>query len=81
MHRRQVRSVTIEGGTTPPLRPLGSTADDAERELSVGILLIWQFSVYIGMETPDANESSKYLDAVRTFADKPEILFRVKENC
>ena len=47
----------------------------------VGLLLIWLFSVCIGMETPDANESSKYLDAVRTLADKPEILFGTVEDC
>ncbi len=46
----------------------------------IGILLIWLFSVCIGMETLDANESSKYIDAVRTFADKPEILFGIVED-
>ena len=35
----------------------------------LGILLIWQFSVCFGTEIPDANDSSKYLDAVREFAD------------
>jgi pectate lyase len=35
----------------------------------LGILLICQVSVCIGTDTPDANQSSKYLDAVRTFAD------------
>jgi len=34
-----------------------------------GIFLIWQFSICLGTETSDANESTKYLDAVRTFAD------------
>jgi len=35
----------------------------------LGILLIWHFSACLGAETPDANESTKYLDAVREFAD------------
>lgn len=35
----------------------------------LGILLIFQLSVCIGTDTPDANQSSKYLDAVREFAD------------
>jgi pectate lyase len=33
------------------------------------ILLLYQFSVCLATEAPDPNESSKYLDAVRTFAD------------
>ena len=35
----------------------------------LGILLSWQLSIYLATESPDANESSKYLDAVRIFAD------------
>jgi len=35
----------------------------------LGILLVCQFSVCLGKAIPDANESTKYLDAVRTFAD------------
>ncbi|MHC4243079.1 MAG: hypothetical protein ACYSU4_11800, partial [Planctomycetota bacterium] len=35
----------------------------------LAIMLICQFSVCFGKEAPDANNSSKYLDAVRTFAD------------
>ena len=35
----------------------------------LGILLVCQFSVCLGTETPDANDSTKYLDAVREFAD------------
>ena len=34
-----------------------------------GILLILQCAVCVAAETPDHNESSKYLDAVREFAD------------
>jgi len=34
-----------------------------------GILLICQFSVCLGTELPDANDNSKYLGVVRTFAD------------
>lgn len=34
-----------------------------------GILLICQFSVCLAVNNPDANDSSKYLDAVREFAD------------
>jgi len=37
--------------------------------LVLDILLVCQFSVCLGTEIPDANESSKYLNAVRTFAD------------
>jgi pectate lyase len=33
------------------------------------LLLICQFSICLGTESTDANESSKYLDAVRIFAD------------
>ncbi|MBC8218434.1 MAG: ankyrin repeat domain-containing protein [Planctomycetes bacterium] len=33
----------------------------------LGILLVCQFSVSLATETPDPNESSKYLNAVRTF--------------
>ncbi len=33
------------------------------------ILLICQLSVCLGKEAPDVNESSRYLDAVRTFSD------------
>ncbi len=44
----------------------------------VGILLIWQFSVCIGMETPDANESSEYSAAVRGYAGNPTLeLWRI----
>ncbi|MFC1795071.1 hypothetical protein ACFL3Q_15980, partial [Planctomycetota bacterium] len=32
-------------------------------------MLLFQFSICLGTEIPDANESSKYLDAVREFAD------------
>ena len=35
----------------------------------LGIFLIPQYAVCFAAETPDANESSKYLDAVREFAD------------
>lgn len=35
----------------------------------LAILLICQLSVCLGKEAPDANNSSKYLDAVREFAD------------
>jgi len=35
----------------------------------LGMLLIYQFSVCLGKEAPDPNQSSKYLDAVRQFAD------------
>ena len=34
-----------------------------------GLLLICQFSIRLGAKTSDPNESSKYLDAVREFAD------------
>ncbi len=34
-----------------------------------GILLIWQSSVCLATESQAANDSSKYLDAVRKFAD------------
>lgn len=33
------------------------------------ILLICLFSICLGKEGPDTNNSSKYLNAVRTFAD------------
>jgi ankyrin repeat protein len=35
----------------------------------LGMVLICQFSVCLGKEAPDPNQSSKYLDAVREFAD------------
>jgi hypothetical protein len=35
----------------------------------LGILLICQFTVCFGTETADPNQSSKYLDTVRQFAD------------
>ena len=35
----------------------------------LGILLVCQFSVSLATETPDPNESTKYLSAVREFAD------------
>jgi pectate lyase len=35
----------------------------------VGIVLICQFSLGLATETPDPNDTSKYLNAVRTFAD------------
>ncbi|MHC4542371.1 MAG: hypothetical protein ACYS74_21730 [Planctomycetota bacterium] len=35
----------------------------------LGVLLILQLSTCLAAEAPDANDSSKYLDAVRTFAD------------
>ncbi|MBL7184872.1 MAG: ankyrin repeat domain-containing protein [Phycisphaerae bacterium] len=35
----------------------------------LGILLIWQLSVCLAAEHPDTNQSTKYLDAVREFAD------------
>ena len=35
----------------------------------LGILLVWLASACLGTEIPDANESSKYLNAVREFAD------------
>ncbi|HCO96842.1 MAG TPA: hypothetical protein DIU00_23365 [Phycisphaerales bacterium] len=35
----------------------------------LGIFLIPQYAVCFAAETPDANDSSKYLDAVREFAD------------
>jgi len=35
----------------------------------LGILLLLQFSVCLGTEIPDANDNSKYLNAVRMFAD------------
>ena len=39
------------------------------RRLMFGILLIFQLSICLATETPDPNDSSKYLDAVRVFAD------------
>ena len=39
------------------------------RWLIFGIVLIFQHSVCLATETPDPNESTKYLDAIRTFAD------------
>ena len=39
------------------------------RQAVLGIVLICQFSACLGTETPDPNDSSKYLNAVRTFAD------------
>ena len=39
------------------------------RRFIFGILLIWQFSICLATHTPEANNNSKYLDAVRTFAD------------
>jgi hypothetical protein len=50
------------------------------RRLIFGILLIFQLSICLATETPDPNESSKYLDAIRTFTDKPEILFGIMED-
>lgn len=35
----------------------------------LAILLICQLSVCLGKEAPNVNNNSKYLDAVRTFAD------------
>jgi len=35
----------------------------------LAILLVYQISVCLGKETTDPNNSSKYLDAVREFAD------------
>ncbi|MHC4630959.1 MAG: ankyrin repeat domain-containing protein [Planctomycetota bacterium] len=35
----------------------------------LGILLIYQFSACLAAETPNANDSTTYLDAVREFAD------------
>jgi hypothetical protein len=35
----------------------------------LGILLVCQFSVCLGKATPDANDTTKYLNAVREFAD------------
>jgi len=35
----------------------------------LSILLICQFSICLGKDTPDANDTSKYLSAVREFAD------------
>jgi hypothetical protein len=46
----------------------------------LGILLICQLTVCLATETADADYSSKYLDAVRTFAHKPETLFGVVED-
>ena len=37
--------------------------------LTFVILLLCQLSICLATEIPDPNESSKYLDAVRTFAD------------
>ena len=37
--------------------------------LMFGTLLVCQFSICLATETADPNESSRYLDAVRTFAD------------
>jgi len=37
--------------------------------LTFAILLICQLTICLGKEIPDANDSSKYLDAVREFAD------------
>jgi len=39
------------------------------KQLIFGILLIFQLPICLGTETQDANDSSKYLDAVREFAD------------
>jgi len=39
------------------------------RQAVLGIVLICQLSACLATETPDPNESSKYLDAVREFAD------------
>jgi hypothetical protein len=35
----------------------------------LGIVLICQFSVSLGKEAPDSNQSSKYLNAIRESAD------------
>jgi len=35
----------------------------------LAILLLCQLSICLGKDTPDANDTSKYLDAVREFAD------------
>lgn len=35
----------------------------------LGILLVCQLSVCFGNDTPNPDDSSKYLNAVRTFAD------------
>jgi len=35
----------------------------------LGIVLTCQFSVCLATEAPDPNQSTKYLDAVREFAD------------
>ncbi len=37
--------------------------------LTFVILLLCQLSICLATEIPDPNDSSKYLDAVRTFAD------------
>ena len=39
------------------------------RQAMLEISLIWQLSVYLAAEAPDPNESTKYLNATRTFAD------------
>lgn len=39
------------------------------RWLIFGMLLICQFSICLATETPDVNDSSEYLNAVREFAD------------
>ena len=39
------------------------------RQAVVGIVLVCQFSACLGKEAPDPNQSSKYLNAVREFAD------------
>jgi hypothetical protein len=35
----------------------------------LAVLLICQFSICLATENPDPNDNSKYLDAVRIFAD------------
>lgn len=39
------------------------------RRLIFGMLLIFQLSICVATESPDPNNSSRYLNAVRTFAD------------
>ncbi|MHC4173311.1 MAG: hypothetical protein ACYTBX_19780 [Planctomycetota bacterium] len=39
------------------------------RRLTFGILLICQLPICLGTKTPDPNDSSKFLNAVREFAD------------
>jgi hypothetical protein len=50
------------------------------KQAVLAILLMCQFSVCLAVNNPDANDSSKYLDAVWKFADKGDQSLCVSEK-